>query len=86
MKTIEMKKIIKSRSNGVVKNYSKIKNIEWTKIKGIGKHQENNQDDCVYFDYDNEEYMLLSKYTAEHSALQSHTVIKIEASEFLSRF
>ena len=77
MKTLEMKKIIKARSNGIVKNYSKISNIIWTEVNGIGVHRSNYYDDYIVFDYNGKKYLLESKYTGEHSAKMEHNVIEL---------
>ena len=72
MKTIEMKKIIKSRAG--LKNYSAITNIKWKLVRGIGTKWNNFLDDIITFDYKGCKYRLVSKYTGEHSALQKHEI------------
>ena len=72
MKTIEIKKIIKSRAG--LKNYSAITNIKWKLVRGIGAKWNNFLDDIITFDYKGCKYRLVSKYTGEHSALQKHEI------------
>ena len=76
MKTIEMKKIIKSRAG--LSNYSAITNIKWKCVQGIGATKWNFLDDLITFDYKGGKYRLESKYTGEYSALQKHSLATIE--------
>ena len=76
MKTIEIKKIIKSRAG--LKNYSAITNIKWKLVRGIGAKWNNFLDDIITFDYKNNQYRLESKYTGAYSALQKHELVIIK--------
>ena len=76
MKTIEMKKIIKSRAG--LKNYSLITDIKWQCVQGIGAKWNNFLDDIITFTYKNCKYRLESKYTGEHSVIQEHKLVIIE--------
>ena len=75
MKTIEMKKIIKSRAG--LKNYSAITNIEWKHVRGVGASRSNEFDDIITFNYKGGKYRLESKYTGKYSALQTHELVKL---------
>ena len=76
MKTIEMKKIIKSRAG--LSNYSAITNIKWEWVRGVGATKWNFLDDVVTFDYKGTQYRLESKYTGEHSVIQEHKLVIIK--------
>jgi hypothetical protein len=73
MKKLEMQKIIKARAG--LSNYSKISNIKWHYVRGIGAKWNNFLDDIIYFEYRGGKYRLESKYTGEYSALQRHELV-----------
>lgn len=75
MKTIEMKKIIKSRAG--LSNYSAITDIKWKCVQGIGATKWNFLDDIITFDYKGCKYRLESKYTGAYSAIQKHELVKL---------
>ncbi len=76
MKTIEMKKVIKSRAG--LSNYSAITNIKWGRVRGIGAKWNNFLDDIIYFEYKGCKYRLESRYTGAHSVIQEHSLATIE--------
>lgn len=97
MKTIEIKKIIKGRAGtskdnaNVITNYSLIKNIQWTLIRGKATKKEKQRgcyiedylDDVITFDYKGQRYQLESKYTGPFSLKQEHTLSKLDSEEIL---